>query len=360
MKSLMIVNSHYQLLVALQMAKTLLNSQDTDLLIADHSKGLKDVGERLAQTEFFHRVYLIDNYSKLKNRALKEKLRHAINLGFGRKSAFYLPFLEHNQYDALYYFNFDYQTMAIAEYFLKRNPQLQLNKFEEGLFSYEEPSKIQSGLTVVLIDILRKMSFQINWDRNKKFFYCFFPDYAKERNIGNYQVCGISKIDKNDEEYKGIIRNIYQYQKMDCLKGISVVYFASAYDVDELALLDRLADKYGKDRIIVKPHPRKGAKIFLDAGYKLMETIYPWEVIQLNENVDQLLLVSINSSSVLLANAIFGDRAKGMLLYPLVKDFTKGGENKYIEYINNNISEVLNYFHQSHLMENVQAVDRID
>ena len=359
MSNLVIVNTHYQLIVALQIAITKLKVQDTDIIISDHCKGLYEAGLNLKNTNLFRNVYLISNYHTLREASIIQRIKTIFAIGMGNKNIFSLKFLENAKYDEVFYNNFDYQTMSIVDVLLKNNNQTKLNKFEEGIFSYRQSNDIKTNKTVLAIEFLRKISCATNWENNKNKFYCFFDDYAKTVDVGHYKIESISKINKNDKHLKYILDEIYAYKNFSVLDDASVLFFGSAYDCNEVELLDRIAKKCGKKNILVKAHPRKGSEQFEKKGYAILDTTVPWEIIQFNETLKGKKLFTVNSGSILLANALFQEDLQGCFLFPIAKEEKNTVENQYYEYINTNIKNVLEFFHKKNLMTNMRITDEI-
>ena len=88
--------------------------------------------------------------------------------------------------------------------------------------------------------------------------------------------------------------------------------------IGEFELVKRIADKVGKDNLVIKVHPRDTRSVYLNHGLKIdMNSSIPWEVVFLCGNFDGKILLTINSTSVLSSCLLSDDEISGSYLFKL-------------------------------------------
>lgn len=80
-----------------------------------------------------------------------------------------------------------------------------------------------------------------------------------------------------------------------------------------------MAERVGRDKIMVKIHPRNPHNRFLELGYKTnQDTSIPWELILMNVDMSDKVLITISSSSILNPILILGQGVKAYSIYECV------------------------------------------
>lgn len=82
--------------------------------------------------------------------------------------------------------------------------------------------------------------------------------------------------------------------------------------------MDRFSEIVGKDRIIVKLHPRTGLDRFTRRGYTVLPKEYvPWELYAMNEFVQNNVYLSNSSTAAITSKLVFGITTPCINLYKL-------------------------------------------
>lgn len=114
-----------------------------------------------------------------------------------------------------------------------------------------------------------------------------------------------------DKELQDTIKTVFGGVDVSMFKR--VVYFAQPYENDyqiqgfddvENQVIDALCQQFGKENVLIKRHPRENKK----GNYELEElkTTTPWEAyVNELEDIDNMLLVSINSTALITPKLLF-------------------------------------------------------
>lgn len=133
-------------------------------------------------------------------------------------------------------------------------------------------------------------------------------------------VCRIEPFDINDRNFLDNINSIFDYEKCNDIYDLPIIFFEESYYadgsemIDDVGIIERLAESIGRDNIMVKLHPRNPINRFKRLGYKTNKnTEIPWELIVLNQEISKSILISISSSAVLSAYTIKGIREEAFI-----------------------------------------------
>lgn len=78
------------------------------------------------------------------------------------------------------------------------------------------------------------------------------------------------------------------------------------YPCNDFELFEIVAEKVGRNNIIVKRHPRNRYDRFTPAGYRVMENeTIPWEVVLLQNDISNKVLITLTSGAVMTPQLIF-------------------------------------------------------
>ena len=98
-------------------------------------------------------------------------------------------------------------------------------------------------------------------------------------------------------------------------------YFAETGYMEDVELINTLAEKVGKENIMIKIHPRNPENRFEKLGYKTnKDTFIPWEVILMNNDFSDKVLIAIGSQTILTPYMLFGMNMKSYSLYHCLKE----------------------------------------
>ena len=333
-RKLIICNTYYQLILAIQMKLTIFKNDIVDLQISDQSVNASDVAKRLNKLSVFNSVKFVENKDEYATRSAVKKIKDVFVHSFVRAKNLEIPL-----YDEILFYNFETNFYKINDYYKKINHKVIWSRMEEGIFSYS--ADCYTGGTIKLTSKVRKILCKDNIIDNITRYYCTEPEIASAN--GMYKdIVEIPKINANDVYLVEILNNIfdYKYEKINQ----KYIFFASSSDIDgvpfgETELILKVADEVGKDNIIVKMHPRDTRRVYQEYGIEVMEkSCVPWEVIQLNMLRDEHILLTVTSGAFLGIASMTGDIIKGYFLYNCI-------ENKS-EYLKGYIQNIQKVFYE--------------
>lgn len=306
MQTLFFCNTNYQLLVAVQIALSF--QKNGSIIITNEIKNYEDIVIKLRKTKLFERVAYID-VKTAKNPII---LTIQCILGMVPQE------IKDCVFDEFVGFNLDIPSHIVYAFFYEKNKNIVVNKMEEGLMSLNTP-ETSCGVLEGSYKIRRLLN-----KRNLKDvisgFYCFSPK-ANKSGIPSIQ---IPLIDYNSriKEYLNAIfcRNIKsEYNE-------KYIFLSCIYDVEggepigELELAIKIAERVGKDNLLVKVHPRDDKGKYIRAGLKVDEnSVVPFEVIQINNDFSDKILITTLSGSILNFNQVLENTPISYYGYRLCK-----------------------------------------
>ena len=305
MKIICLCQTYYQVIVAIQLKRTLFSNDNMSLILADTSNGAEDVFKNLQTQGMFDEVFYAKNVRE--NRPEFKSIRNKIN-------RFYQYFFKGNltgylnkrsRYDLMIAYNIGWYACILYTELCKRNPALKIAQFEEGLISY-----------YVRFDQYKDLSFFKRIIRIKRFlrqpifsdhisdFYCFHPElYSGELNP-----IRIPMIDYNDCVLKDCLREVFLNGKIIYSYPQKYIYFASRLDEEtdesptgEIEVIEQIADIVGKENLLIKLHPREtDIDRYIERGLILdPNSDVPFEVIQLLNDFSGHVFMTTLSGSIL-------------------------------------------------------------
>ena len=91
-------------------------------------------------------------------------------------------------------------------------------------------------------------------------------------------------------------------------------------DSTDVDLMQKIAEIVGKDNIIVKTHPRNPENRFAKLGFKTnTNTSVPWEVIASNIDIENKVLITMFSQSVITPDVLMGKKGLAIIMSHLEK-----------------------------------------
>lgn len=306
-KSLFLCNTPIQLMNAINIKYNMLMEKDIDILITDHMSGAKKIVENANKALVGSKVYLLpilDYLSKKHGKIAYLKNSSAIKKGLDQ---IHDIVWDHSDF---YFANIDMLTAAIYQKIHKKDIHCHL--FEEGLSTYSESfmrevldMRLKKGFAMDIVDI---------------------NVYQKDRvqmRIDDIEYKTIPFFDKKDKAMLQTLNRIFDYREELDRYDPKVIFFEESYyadgkDVGDLKIVKALADHYGKENIMIKLHPRSKIDRFKASGYKTnANTSIPWELILLNQSIEDKLLCTLMSNAVL-SPWWMGIKAKCIMFYNCV------------------------------------------
>ena len=347
----MIFNTTYQIFVGTWLCQTIFSNDTVDVIVSDHMNDSKKLAENMKKTDVFDNIYYVHT-KDLRNNGLNRVNRYI---------SYFNPFLILDKYISL---SKKYDVLCIANIdnfsklmykSLSNNYRKEISNTELKLYIFEDGISTYSKLFETYYNSSRQYRFERLFNRNKNVIYgnvdclyVFEPD-CMLWNQG-IKVLEIPHIDPLNEEFKNCINIIYDYKNMTDVYDKKYIfmeesYYADGEYVDDVGLLKIISEIVGQDNCMVKIHPRNPENRFGKLGYKTnINTSIPWEVIVLNQDMENKILITIGSTSVINPIRIFGYKIKAVSSYKCLKnkpkvmegdlwDATQYSYEKYNKYI---------------------------
>lgn len=303
-----VCNTHYQVLVAIQLKLTVYNDSEFDIIITDIVSNAANVVEMLRKIGIFSKVmhvkvahmsftgFTINDLNVFFKKAMDNDINNVLT--------------EKNRYKEYLFSNIGGYGTRLGRYVKKYSPKVKFSMFEDGLSSYsnlygntikefkrERVNKLNLKKFASLIK--RKILGAILAEVST--YWVFRPDVL-------VWDCDIAKqipsIENNKEELKNILNQLYDYENMQDKEIGKVIFFEESYvadgiDISDVDLVKTMESIYSKENIFIKRHPRSKINRFGELGYTTNKDYsVPWEVIALNMELNDKVLVTISSTAV--------------------------------------------------------------
>lgn len=298
---LIIANTYYQLIFAIQMQQTIFKNDEIILLLSDHSKNTKMIVERLKKYNVFSQAFFIESKGLIENRNHFDKLIDNFAMAFleHNRYSYYLNEVKNQKFDELICFNYGMDSYGIFSTLYKYNPNLKISLFEEGLLSYD--IKITTNLQRELIKKIRRIRGKRDISEMINNFYCFYPEIYR----GSIDTVQVPTIDiKSDTA--NILKEIFEIKEENLNYEQKYIYFTSVYDfeggqpIGEFEIALELRDLVGNENLLIKQHPRDIRDIYIKNGFNVDDnSSIPWEVIQISHDFSKNIFLTATSGSVL-------------------------------------------------------------
>lgn len=200
---------------------------------------------------------------------------------------------------------------------LKRGIKANLFFFEEGLRAYTMDFLKTEESRQFVLNYYKDDSFA----RSVKAFYLYEPELYSNASF-NGELKLIPKIQSRESEVAKTIQKVFP---TSALPEEKYIFFEESYIGDkrlsnDFELFEKIAEKVGRDNIIVKRHPRNTIDRFSDAGYKVMDNWKtPWEAMLLENSAKGYVFITISSTASLTPMLLFDEEVKSIHLLKLFK-----------------------------------------
>lgn len=316
---LIIANTYYQLILAVQMRLTIFCKDEVILLLSNHSANSEEVLNRLSKIDFFSEAYYIKTKELIAKRNGVQKAKDFYDIILGRENrySFYLDNVGNRRFDEIICFNYNIDIIGIYSLLYRNNSSVKVSLFEEGILSYG----------VVFEDNIRRKTIRFfrralgKKDISDAYgnFYCFYPQLYS----GVLSTIGVPVI-APASKCTDVLKDIFSIKESQIIYPQKFIYFSSVYDfeggapIGELELVKKIGELVGKENLIVKTHPRDARVIYEKNGFFVdKNSTVPWEVIQLTGDFSDKVFLTATSGSVLAGSFMSAKPVKTVYLYKL-------------------------------------------
>lgn len=306
MRSIYICSTTYQLIVALHIMIMNSDKENSDIIITDSMKDGDLIAKRLRMCKRFNEVFFVSGKDTILEHQKNVYLDPRYSVRLREKSGEgYNSLVVHDKYQKIFFANIGGLSLALTSYLKKRNKRALLCMYEEGVSSYSQyygdAINKKNDIKHLYNRFLMKTLYNIDQ------FLCFTPDVMVWKP--KCEIQKLESIESTKNQLTKCLNYIYDINNLQDDYNEKVIFFEESYvedgiSIDDLSVVAELESIYGKNAIFVKTHPRNKENRFGNLGYKTnVCTSIPWEVIALNINMDDKLLVSMTSTSVI--NSVF-------------------------------------------------------
>lgn len=317
MNILVSVNTPFQMIVATQLSVTEFRNDSVELIISDHIAQYKQLAARAVETGLFRRVSTIE----AKNDKWQSWKYTALGAVFNDKLYLKNSYLREEKYDKYLFANTGGVSECIAT-LLRARDGTELIMYEDGFSSYSDLYKQEIFKASSNPDIKSKILYGYK-KRALAYvsqYYVFNPSLLSDWHF-DFE---IRRIDGLDENAIMILNKLFDYREAKDDYGSDYIFFEESYfadgiDINDVEIVKAIADIVGRDKLLVKIHPRNPYDRFESMGIATnKDTSIPWEIIALNLELRDKTLITIASGSSITSYFVSGRRAKrSILLYEM-------------------------------------------
>lgn len=315
---LLIANTYYQLILAIQMKNTVLKESEVVVLFSDHSVNAEMIVNRLKKVKIFEEIHYIESKKIVyEKKTFAKRIRLILEASFYENTSYsyYLKNIKNLDFQELIFFNWGIDMYCIYSELYRYNKNIKISIMEEGILSYD--ANITDGVKKP-IKLLRHMNGKKHITDVLSSFYCYYPDFYK----GNLSTVYVPQV-RNDGKTSDIIKEIFGIKKIVELYNYKYIFFTSVYDFDgnpigEYELVEKVAEMVGIENLLVKCHPRDSRGLYESKGFIVdKNSSIPWEAIQLSMDFSDKVFITATSGSVLAGSFMTQKKVKTFFLYKL-------------------------------------------
>ena len=315
-------NTHYQIIISLQIAKCFFRDDNVKLIVSDHSNNAKKYVENLKNVIGEDKVHFVKSksfdYCKLNCTNFIFKIRQFV------LKRFPLLNVEFVSFDKFIAYNANFSVEMLVRHLKNINPNIVISRMEEGILSYNNITKELQEHVGLIQSLKEYIKDKIGWYDIYKYeqnMYCTYPQLYK----GKLNTIQIPLIDTSDKEFIEKISKVFGVDREKLAYPQKYIFFSSVLDfeggkpVGELQMALKVAELVGKENLLVKVHPRDDVNRFIKVGLTVdKNSSVPWEAIQLNYDFSNHVFLTVCSGSVLSISSIILNPPTTYLLYKLI------------------------------------------
>jgi hypothetical protein len=305
MQILLLANTYFQLIAAIQLRMTEFASDTVDLILSDHSISAYDVYKRVDKNNLFNNVYYSKNKEHREKDPIYIRLRDAVfledtNLLF-RTTYPNVERLIKTKYDIFLFYNIDLYTIKVFSNLRKNNPQIRHRYFQEGYVNNVNGMIKLIGMANRIASISFMLQYRRSFRNSAEGFYFFNTDMVNRAAIAN-DILEIPPYDT--KKLKHILNMVFQ---MDEIENIPqpFIFLEQAFNEDGLivqdtVLVEQIIKTIGIENFVVKLHPRSRQNRFVSLQIPTIKNSnIPFEAFCLKLDIGNKVFITINSGSAL-------------------------------------------------------------
>lgn len=284
-----------QVLITLRLLTSAYAHTEADIIISQAINGYQNLVAGARKTGLFHTVYSANNRKTRPNKPLYRISRLAEII---RDLYYAIRFAQKKTYNELLFSNLSIFTILLFNILLRCNQQLRLSLFEDGISTY----------TKAFANADKTQSLHRRFVNHKGVLDQMTAIWLLRPELLQWQppvnaIRQLPLLDANDRTFMQAVNTLFDAHNLKDEYKEKIIFFEESYfadgiPVEDVQIVQQLAQLFGKDNIIVKIHPRNPINRFHQLGFKTNTDIaIPWEVIMLNRNIADKILVTIASGA---------------------------------------------------------------
>lgn len=284
-----------QLLNCIVLQATVFKDAESDLY---YTENIKQYAERVRQYYLFRNEYeykLVDDITDRSN-AIKRgivRIKNAIDIRIIDKTA---P-SDLRKYDRAFVSGISLRNYEIYYAIKRKNKDAKIVIYEEGICEYHHFMEKN-----YFKELFSMIFFHTYYPKDCKEMYVYEPSVVRSR-WENITIKSIPKFTQNDYLLQ-LLNRIFSYKKEDYepYKGKVIFLESCFYDQEsekrQLEYLNLLIEHFGKEKIIIKMHPRSSDSKY-DKNLNIIYSQIPFEIIAANMDIENNIFVSIATSVII-------------------------------------------------------------
>lgn len=314
-RNLFIVGSLFNLLLVLQLKRSLFPDEEGDIIIFDGSNGLREISQKSELRKYFKNIYFSETKRNIRINKILSILspdRAFCNLVGLDRLPLYTDIYFWNPEETFYYLIMGYE---------KRKHPYRLHVYSDALsgwFLRTPDEDMPAGYVMYgrLNDIIEKyMTRRYGFKQVKDCDFDYYM-FSPEKSLADHKhkTVAIPLIDTEDEDFVESVNRIFSFsneyrisQKYIFMDGASNRW-ADKRTHD--AVINAFAQVVGYDNFIVKPHPRTDKEYYKDCYAQIEEKVYPWDLYCLNHDISDKTLIICDGASAFVPELLYGHNPK--------------------------------------------------
>lgn len=316
---LYICTTYYQLILAIHMKYTVKKDCLIDVILTDNSIDADKVVKNLNENKIFNRsFYAAAKHLDVPVKSIVQFASDTIKASVGVSKELKRK-LKETVYDEMIICNQNLLAYMVYAHISRYNSCVIVSRCEEGITSYNLRYTMGKSARRQALILIRKILGRKVLDDVIEKFYCMYPKLYH----GGLQT-ELIPVFKRNKRFIADINKTFGISEVPAIKE-KYIFFATSHDyrsskrIGEKDLLLKVADLLGKDKLIVKGHPRINLSDINTSGIKILKwSSIPWEAILLNESYSDHVFITPISGSLLSVNIMQEKGAETYFLYPLL------------------------------------------
>lgn len=314
---LFVCETQTQIFNALNIKYSLYTKEKADICISKNIYNVDEIVERLKSKSLFSGVFTYMPYSNTVQslKAKIEKILIGLHMLEIVKEA--LP-NRNKEYSSIFLGGPSIFTQGIYYYFKRKNADIKLRIYEEGIFEYYM-FKYKKNFTRRIYSRLIYDHFYLD-ECEKVFIYKPELLLSKPDSVEAVKIPDLSNV---SEVFKNLLNYVFGF-KEDGLEGLDeceYIYLDQAFSLKEDLLqreiVKHIISQIGVQDFLIKLHPFSQKNKYDEMNVRCIKSSFPLELIQMNYMKENITFLTVCSSAVFNSNLVLGKQYKIVLLYKI-------------------------------------------